>query len=41
VNAIEAEDGEDVRRFGWALEIHGVEEVQGRPKGGVLQVIGR
>jgi hypothetical protein len=41
VNAVEAEDGKDVRRFGGSVEIHGIEEVQGRPNGGDLQVIGK
>jgi hypothetical protein len=41
VNAIEAEDGKDVRRFGRALEIQAIEQVQGRPNGGEARVIGR
>jgi hypothetical protein len=41
VNAIEAEDGKDVRRSGRALEVQGIEQVQGRPHGGNLRVIGR
>ena len=41
VNAIEAEDGKDVRRFGRALEVQGIEQVHGRPNGCNLQVIGR
>jgi len=41
VNAIEAEDGKDVRRFGRALEVQAIEQVQGRPHGYDLWVIGR
>jgi len=41
VNTIEAEDGKDVRRFGRALEVQGIEQVHGRPNGGELRAIGR
>jgi len=41
VKAIKAEDGKDVRRFGRALEIQAIEQVQGRPNGGELRAIGR
>lgn len=41
VNAIKAEDRKDVGRFGRALEVHGIEQVQGRPNGGDFKVIGR
>lgn len=34
VNAIEAEDGKDVRRFGGAVEVEAIEQVQCRPNGG-------
>jgi hypothetical protein len=40
VNAIEAEDGQDVRGFGRAVEVQGIEQVQGRPNGGDLLAIG-
>jgi hypothetical protein len=41
VDAIKAEDGKDVRRFGRALEVQAIEQVQGRPNGGDLRAIGR
>jgi hypothetical protein len=41
VNAIEAEDGKDVRRFGRAVEVHAIEQVQCRPNGGDARLIGR
>jgi len=41
VNAIQTEDGKDVWRFGGALEVQAIEQVQGRPNGGDLEAIGR
>ena len=41
VNAIEAEDGKDVRRSGRGLEVHAIEQVQSRPDEGDLGGIRR